>query len=92
MQEQETAHGGRRELAEIERGFARETYGWPWAAKVRWLLWKTTLGCGTRGKDEWSREGPACLEPLVGYVKSEKGKKIFWPPPLSGMVHGNRAP
>ena len=72
---------GRRELGDIKSALARDTFGWPQTSKVRWLLWKMSLGCGSSAKDEWAREGPGCLEPVVGYVKSEKGKKVCFEAP-----------
>ena len=66
-----------REIGDIERGLARETHGWPPKSKVRWVLWKTSLECGANGRDEWAREGPGCVQPVVGVVTGEKGKKVW---------------
>ena len=67
----------RREIGDIERGLARETHGWPPKSKVRWVLWKTSFGCGVNGSDEWGREGPGCVQPVVGVATGEKGKKVW---------------
>ena len=67
----------RREIGDIERGFARETHGWPPKSKVRWVLWKTSLEWGAHGRDEWGREGPGCVQPVVDVVTGEKGKKVW---------------
>ena len=82
---------GHRELGDIERALARETFGWPRTSKVWWLLWKTNLAFGWRAKDECASEGPGCLEPVVGYVKSEKPKKVGLATPQQRMVDGNLA-
>ena len=65
----------RREIGDIKRGLARETHGLPPKSKVRWVFWKTSLECGANGSDEWGREGPGCVQPVVGVVTREKGRK-----------------
>ena len=46
-------------------------------SKVRWVLWKTSFECGADGSDEWGRAGPGCVQPVVGVVTGEKGKKVW---------------
>ena len=67
----------RREIGDIERGLARETHGWPPKSKVRSVLWKTSLDCGANGRDKWGRKGPGCVQPVVGVVTGEKGKRVW---------------
>ena len=67
----------RREIGDTERKLARETYGWPPKGKVRWVLWKTSLECGANVSHEWGRRGPGCIQPVVGGVIGEKGKKVW---------------
>ena len=67
----------RREIGDIKRGLARETHGWPPKSKVQWVLWKTSLECGANRSDKCRREGPGCVQPVVGVVTGEKGKKVW---------------
>ena len=66
----------RREIGDIKRGLAREAHGWPPKSNVRWVLSKTSLECGANGSDKWGHEGPGCVQPVVGGVTGEKGKKV----------------
>ena len=38
-------------------------------------MWKTSLECGASGSDEWGCEGTGCVQPVVGVVTGEKGRK-----------------
>ena len=67
----------RREISDIERGLARETHRWPPKGKVGCVLWKTSIESGANGSDDWGREGPGCVQPVVGVVTGEKGEKVW---------------